>query len=158
MLFRLCSNSLQCCCAGIFNMDLEMVPNFFCHPDGYMMAFNSWIASKGLILRKIDLTKAGEIRHEQMVSSVGVPYITHGSICILQTKTHFMVGQIDKKTLKINVIMDPSSENTNFDEKAPNDAFFVYRSTTNYNKFYYSDRVEGYVGKNDLHQYSLRKS
>ena len=123
-----------------------------------MMAFSSWIASKGLILRKIELTKEGEIRQEQMVSSMGRSYITQGSICIIQSQNDFMVGQVDEKNLRVDVIMNPSSNSTTCSETGPKNAFFIVRSTTNYNKFYYSDKIGGYVGKNDLHQYSLRKS
>ena len=141
----------------MFHVDLELIPNFDSHPDGCMMAFNAWIASKNLNVRKISLTNEGELRQDQITSSVGAPYITPGSICILQLKTEFMVGQVDDSKLKVKVIMDPNPSIMNKD--TPQCALFIYRSTTKYNKYYLSDQVEdAYVGKNDLKQYSFRKS
>lgn len=150
------SNSLQCCCAGIFNIELDMVPNFINHPiDGYMMIFNCWIASKGLNMWKVDLTEELEFQQGQIVSNIGASFITGGSICILQSKNEFMIGQVDESSKRVKVIMDPNPPATSRN-KPPYCAFFIYRSTTNYNKYYFSDQVGGYVGDDDLHQYSLR--
>ena len=150
------SNSLQCCCAGIFNIELDMVPNFINHPiDGYMMVFNCWIASKGLNMCKVDLTEELEFQQGQIVSNIGASFITGGSICILQSKNEFMIGQVDESSKRVKVIMDPNPSATSRN-KPPYCAFFIYRSTTNYNKYYFSDQVGGYMGDDDLHQYSLQ--